>query len=122
MREDIYYLPHYDFLFKPGEHLEEGCHDVPGHVLRLEPGVAEAEEHEAVLSVLDEVGDVQGQRVGGLWWCTVIMILVVSITATNDLSVEKRRAFSCLKAPTSASTFNTRLVSIHEIWTPTQLS
>ena len=90
MREDIYYLPHYDFLFKPGEHLEEGCHDVPGHVLRLEPGVAEAEEHEAVLSVLDEVGDVQGQRVGGLWWCTVIMILVVSIRAGNDLSVEKK--------------------------------
>ena len=122
MREDIYYLPHYDFLFKPGEHLEEGCHDVPGHVLRLEPGVAEAEEHEAVLSVLDEVGDVQGQRVGGLWGCTVIMILVLSITARNDLSVEKRRVFSCLKAPTSASTFNTRLVSIHEIGTPTQLS
>ena len=87
MREDICYLPHYDFLFKPGEHLEEGCHDVPGHVLRLEPGVAEAEEHEAVLSVLDEVGDVQGQRVGGLWWCTVITMILVG-----------------------ASTFKTRLV------------
>ena len=77
--EAIVYPPHYNFLFKSRENLQEGCHDVPWHVLRLEPRVSEAEEHEAVLSVLDEVGNVQGQRVGGLWCYTVIMMFVVSV-------------------------------------------